>query len=141
MSNPSPAPTRPGGVTLVVVLTYLSGILGLLEGLWLLVARGSADVERETGFDSGTLLTLGIVVILIAVFVILLAGALGRGSGGARLIVGFVMVARLLVGIWGVVAIHSATRWSSLLNALLALAVLLLLYSASANAWFASKKY
>ena len=112
-----------------------------IAGVYLLVARGSADVENETGFDAGTLLTVAIVVILIAVFVILLAGALGRGSGGARLIVAFVMVARLLIGVWGVIAISSTTRWSSLLSAVVALVVLLLLFSSSANAWFASKKY
>ena len=31
MSHPQPALVRPGGVTLVMVLTCLSGLLGLLD--------------------------------------------------------------------------------------------------------------
>lgn len=137
----SPAPARPAGVTLVVFLAYLSGILDVVSGLLLLLARNDAAAQRDSGLDGGTLMLVGIVTILIGVFVILLAGALGRGSSGARLIVTAVMVARLGIGIWGVIAIHSVTRWSSLLSAVIAAVVLLLLWSSSASEWFASKKY
>ena len=140
MSTSAPI-RRPAGVTVIMVLTYLVGILDLVTGLVLLFGRDDATLQRDSGLSGGTLLTVAIVMILLAVFVILLAGALGRGSGGARMIIAFLMVLRLLLGIWGTIAIHSTTRWSSLVSALVALVVLLLLFSASANAWFASKKY
>ena len=74
---------RPRAVTVVVVLTYLSGILSVLGGLLLvLVSRNSASqAQLEAG--SGVLLTAGIVSIIIGIVTILVARGLRHGRRAA----------------------------------------------------------
>ncbi len=141
MSGTGAAPARrPMGVSVVMLLTYLVGIFDLFSAVLLLTRRNDATTQESTGLTAQAMLTLAIAQIIIAAFVILLASAIGRGNSGARMILSFVLIARLLLGLWGTVAIHGNQRWSSLTQAIVSAVLLFLLFTADANTFFQSRK-
>ena len=55
-SSMSGRPRRPGGVTLLAVLIVISGLLGLIGSIAVIIGRSNDDVLRNTSVSSGTLL-------------------------------------------------------------------------------------
>jgi hypothetical protein len=135
--NQAPA-RRPGGITLLAVLIVVSGLLGLIGSIAVIIGRGNDDFVRDTGVGSSTLLWVGIVGVIIAVVYLLVARGLTRGSGLARGLAALVAVLSLASGIYQAIIQSGSLRWSAIVSALLALIVLLLLFSPRANAFFAS---
>jgi hypothetical protein len=135
--NQAPA-RRPGGITLLAVLIVVSGLLGLIGSIAVIIGRGNDDFVRDTGVGSSTLLWVGIVGVIIAVVYLLVARGLTRGSGLARGLAALVAVLSLASGIYQAIIQSGSLRWSAVVSALLALIVLLLLFSPRANAFFAS---
>ena len=135
--NQAPA-RRPGGITLLAVLIVVSGLLGLIGSIAVIIGRGNDDFVRDTGVGSSTLLWVGIVGVIIAVVYLLVARGLTRGSGLARGLAALVAVLSLASGIYQTIIQSGSLRWSAVISALLALIVLLLLFSPRANAFFAS---
>jgi hypothetical protein len=135
--NQAPA-RRPGGITLLAVLIVVSGLLGLIGSIAVIIGRGNDDFVRDTGVGSSTLLWVGIVGVIIAVVYLLVARGLTRGSGLARGLAALVAVLSLASGIYQAIIQSGSLRWSAIVSALLALIVLMLLFSPRANAFFAS---
>jgi hypothetical protein len=135
--NQAPA-RRPGGITLLAVLIVVSGLLGLIGSIAVIIGRGNDDFVSDTGVGSSTLLWVGIVGVIIAVVYLLVARGLTRGSGLARGLAALVAVLSLASGIYQAIIQSGSLRWSAVVSALLALIVLLLLFSPRANAFFAS---
>jgi hypothetical protein len=135
--NQAPA-RRPGGITLLAVLIVISGLLGLIGSIAVIIGRGNDDFVRDTGVGSSTLLWVGIVGVIIAVVYLLVARGLTRGSGLARGLAALVAVLSLASGIYQAIIQSGSLRWSAIVSALLALIVLLLLFSPRANAFFGS---
>ncbi|HYN71979.1 MAG TPA: hypothetical protein VES60_05705 [Nakamurella sp.] len=135
--NQAPA-RRPFGITLLAVLIVVSGLLGLIGAIAVIIARGNDDFVRDTGVGSSTLLWVGIVGVIIAVVYLLVARGLTRGSGLARGLAALVAVLSLASGIYQAIIHSGSLRWSAIVSALLALIVLMLLFSPRANAFFAS---
>ena len=135
--NQAPA-RRPGGITLLAVLIVVSGLLGLIGSIAVIIGRGNDDFVRDTGVGSSTLLWVGIVGVIIAVVYLLVARGLTRGSGLARGLAALVAVLSLASGIYQAIIQSGSLRWSAVVSALLALIVLMLLFSPRANAFFAS---
>ena len=135
--NQAPA-RRPGGITLLAVLIVVSGLLGLIGSIAVIIGRGNDDFVHDTGVGSSTLLWVGIVGVIIAVVYLLVARGLTRGSGLARGLAALVAVLSLASGIYQAILQSGSLRWSAVVSALLALIVLLLLFSPRANAFFAS---
>jgi hypothetical protein len=135
--NQAPA-RRPGGITLLAVLIVVSGLLGLIGSIAVIIGRGNDDFVSDTGVGSSTLLWVGIVGVVIAVVYLLVARGLTRGSGLARGLAALVAVLSLASGIYQAIIQSGSLRWSAVVSALLALIVLLLLFSPRANAFFAS---
>jgi len=135
--NQTPA-RRPAGITLLAVLIVVSGLLGLIGSIAVIIGRGNDDFVRDTGVGSSTLLWVGIVGVIIAVVYLLVARGLTRGSGLARGLAALVAVLSLASGIYQTIIQSGSLRWSAVVSALLALIVLLLLFSPRANAFFAS---
>ena len=135
--NQAPA-RRPGGITLLAVLIVVSGLLGLIGSIAVIIGRGNDDFVSDTGVGSSTLLWVGIVGVIIAVVYLLVARGLTRGSGLARGLAALVAVLSLASGIYQAIIQSGSLRWSAIVSALLALIVLLLLFSPRANAFFAS---
>ncbi|PPL19893.1 hypothetical protein [Microterricola pindariensis] len=125
---------RPGGVTLVAVLAWISGALDIAGGVFLLFMQNDPAVVSSFGGTSG-LITSAVVGILLGVIVVAVANGLLRGRNSSRLIITVVEVLSITTGIF--LAIAAPTLLSSeLVGVLFSVIVLVLLWSRSANAYF-----
>ena len=77
---------RPGGVTLVAVLAWISGPLDIFGGSILLFQTSVASTVEQFG-GASALITSAIISILVGAIVIIVATMLLRGSPVARMIV------------------------------------------------------
>jgi len=110
---------RPGGVTLVAVLAWISGAVQIVTAIFGLLGG--------QGLSSWIALALGIVTIAVSL-------GLFRGTRVARIIMAVVFVLDLAVGVWALFI--SPFIWIPLFTAATALIGLLLLFSRRANAFF-----
>lgn len=126
---------RPRGVTVVVVLTYLSGIFSVLGGVLVLLVSRNSSVQAELGAGSGVLLTAGILSIVIGVVTILVARGLRHGRRAARLIVTVVMALQIITS---VVALSTGTSQvlSLIVQIVISAVTIALLWSGSAKSFF-----
>ncbi len=118
---------RPGGVTLVAVIAWINGVLGVITGILLLTGGSAADAPAVT--------TAAWVTIVIGIITILVGVGLLRGSNLARIVATVVFVLNLANAIWTMFAVPGQL-WVAIINALLAIIGLVLLYSARANEFF-----
>jgi hypothetical protein len=126
---------RPPGVTVVVVLTYLSGVLSILGGLLVLLVSRNSSVQAQLGAGSGVLLAAGIVSMVIGVVTIVVARGLRHGRRTARLVVTVVMALQILTS---AVALFSGTSQalSLIVQILVSAVVIALLWSGAAKSFF-----
>lgn len=114
---------RPGGVTLIAVLTWINGAIGIVTGI--IALMGGA------GTAGWIALALGVVTLAVGI-------GLLRGSNVARVIATIVFVLNIvntiLVFIPGVQP--GANIWSALGTGLLSLIGLIMLYTSRANEFF-----
>ena len=116
---------RPGGVTLVAVLAWISGALQILTGILILL----------TGDGGGT--AVAWTAIVIGVITIIVSLGLFRGNNAARIIVAIIFVLNLTSAVFTMILVP-AQLWSALIAAALALVGLVLLFSQRANEFFRS---
>lgn len=127
-------PKRPLGVTIVAALSIISGVFDVIGGVVLLVMQSdSAAVDRFGG--AGVLLMLAITSILFGVIMLLIAFGLLRGNATARIAATVVEAFSLASSIWIGVA-QPSTLPTEIASALLALAILFLLWSGEATRYF-----
>ncbi len=152
MSQGAPV-SRPGGVTLVVVLMWIAGILEMIGGLvylWLSfnpsqvpsVLTGQqglalVDASANSGNSlTSILLILGIFGIVLGLITVLLASALKNGSNGVRIFMTIIIVFQILADAYDMVTLHGNAIWMNLLGILVWLIALGLLWSSRASAFF-----
>ena len=131
------ATSRPFGVTLLMILVFLLGILTVLGGALTFFVRD--DVASAAGVSTSVVLWSALVSIGIGVVYLLVAGGLGRGSSLSRFLVALVTVLNLAANLWLAFVLTGTQRWQSLTAALVAVLVLVLLYNRSANEFFRSR--
>ena len=110
---------RPGGVTLVAVLAWISGAVQIVDATFGLLGG--------RGLSAWIPLAVGILTIAVSL-------GLFRGTEVARIIMAVVFVLNLAVGVWALFI--SPFIWIPLFTALTGLVGLLLLFSRRANAFF-----
>ncbi|WP_440709923.1 DUF7144 family membrane protein [Herbiconiux sp. YIM B11900] len=126
---------RPGGVTLVAVIVWISGALQVIGGvIGLITAPTTAEVNGVPG-ATGSLTATAIVAIVLGVITIAVGAALLRGSQLARVLTTIVLALNLASAVYLLLAVPTSV-WQGLLNGLLALLGIILLYTRSANAYF-----
>ena len=130
---------RPVGVTLLVVLGVINGLLTLIGGILLVAWREDADMLRETGESSDVLLTTGVILIVLGLIYLAVARGLAHGNGFARFLVGLNSFVTLAGGAWLAFAREGQLQTQGIVSAVVALIILLLLYSPGANAFFRSR--
>ena len=113
------AGNRPGGVTLVAVLAWISGAVQIVDATFGLLGG--------RGLSAWIPLAVGILTIAVSL-------GLFRGTEVARIIMAVVFVLNLAVGVWALFI--SPFIWIPLFTALTGLIGLLLLFSRRANAFF-----
>lgn len=128
------ATRRPLGVTIVAALAIIAGIIDVIAGIMLLAIQAEPEVVERAG-GTGLLVTAAIVSLLLGAFMIVIAFGLLRGNATARIAATVLQVFSLIESIWlGVV--HPSMLPSEILSALLALALLFLLWSGEASRYF-----
>jgi hypothetical protein len=131
----SPA-RRPAGVTLVAVLAWIEGALNVIAGVLLIVFQHEPSVQNAWS-SQASLITSAILTILFGVVVVLIAGGLLRGSGGARLVVTVVQVLSIAADAYTAWAFPGQFAWAAV-SALVSLIIVILLWTGRASAFFRS---
>jgi hypothetical protein len=131
------AARRPAGVTLIAVLAWIEGALGIVAGIVLLVFRNEPSVQVE-GASESALITSAIFTILFGVVVVLVAGGLLRGSSGARIVVTVVQLLAIVGDAFTAWAYPGQFAWSAV-SALISLLIIVLLWTGRANDFFRSR--
>ncbi len=135
MSAPVPA-ASPVEVTIVLFTTWIVAVLTVLGGLMILFS--SDHTLSEAGVSASTAQTIGWIEIGLGVVIGGVARSLGDANNAARVMITIVMAVRILWAVWTMVTfIGSSLFWSAALAAGLALIVIVLLWTSSANAYFA----
>jgi hypothetical protein len=127
---------RPGGVTLVAVLTWIQGFLDVIGGIILLFNVNNPAFEREFGYGDSVLIA-GIAAIVIGVVIIVVARGLLRGSRVSRGIVTVFVLLSLVSAVYVAIAIPAQLA-AAIVSGLLSLVVLGLLWSGQAASFFAN---
>lgn len=128
------ATKRPLGVTIVAALAIIAGIIDVIAGIMLLIVQAEPEVVDRAG-GSGLLVTAAITSLLLGAIMIVIAFGLLRGNATARIAATVLQVFSLVESIWlGI--INPAMLPSEILSALLALALLFLLWSGEASRYF-----
>lgn len=137
MTNPTAR--RPGLVTLVVVLVVISGILGLLGGILLLVVGIGTGVDVD-GMSGGVIIALAIFAIIVGIIYLVVAKGLSNGNPVSRIIVAVVTVLHLIGNIYTAFARTDNTRYNALGSIIVSVLLLVILFSPKANEFFAGRR-
>ncbi len=127
-------PKRPLGVTIVAALSILAGVVDVIGGIVLLSMQGDPEVVDRAG-GAGLLVTAAIVSILFGAFMILIAFGLLRGNSASRIAATVVQAVSLAGSLWIGLTQPSALP-TEIVSALIALALLFLLWSGEAGRYF-----
>jgi hypothetical protein len=116
---------RPGGVTVVSILAWISGVLQVIGGVLVLIA----------GAEIAALAVVAWITILLGLVTIFVGVGLWRGNSLARIIATVVFVLNLISAI---VAIFSNPEgaWQPLISGLLAVIGIILLWTKAASEFF-----
>ncbi len=100
------SPERPGIISLIAILLWLQALVAAITAVILFVNRNNAEFQERLNQDPEALLSTGFVEVAAAV--ILAVGAMGlmRGSSAGRSLVATIMVARVGIGVYEMMA-HS----------------------------------
>ena len=127
---------RPGSVTVVVVLTIISGILTLLGALFLLLLGGAVGLASQV--SGVAVLIFGILYLIFGIVTIAVGVGLRNGSRFARILVTILMVIDILGGIANLIWFRSnQTVTSAIITIIVSAVVLALLYNRRASEFFA----
>jgi hypothetical protein len=127
-------PTRPGGVTLVAVLTWISGLLDVLGGTILLFQTSVAATVEQFG-GASQLIASAIFTIAVGAVVIAIAGGLLQGSPAARVVITVFQVLSIVGSVFLAIA-YPAGAIGEYIGIAVALVIIALLWSGRANAFF-----
>lgn len=128
--------SRPGSVTLVAVLAWISGVLDIIGGSLLLFQSGVDAVVDMLG-GAAPLIGSGLLTILIGVAVIVLAIGLLRGSNPARVAITAFEIVSVTGSVFLAIA-YPAGAVGEYFSIAAALIVIALLWTGRANAFFRS---
>jgi len=127
-------PKRPLGVTIVAALAIVSGAFDVLGGIVLFILGSDAETVEAFG-GSALLATAAIAAIAIGVIMVIIAFGLLRGNAVSRLAATVVQAVSLVMSIWFAI-VEPSTLGTEIPSALLALAILVLLWSGEATRYF-----
>lgn len=136
MSTPSEK-TRPGGITLIVVLAYIGFLYQIFVSIVTLMDADKLHEQFQWGLTQDQLVAWGIVGIAVGVIGVLLTGAFARGSNVVRILFAVWVVFQVAGGLLGL-RIHDATRPAlGGLSLVIGIVILYLLFNPRADDYFA----
>jgi hypothetical protein len=131
---PAGAKSRPGTVTIAVVLLYLGGIAQMVAGTLTIFIRYTANASG--GWVAETVTLLGAAIILFGLLVIALASGVARGSWSARLTCTIILLLGAIVTLASVSVSDGQDNVSAAVRVATAIAVILLLWLGAARRYF-----
>lgn len=136
--GPQPV-SRPGGITLLMILGVIQGLLVFLTGLILTLESDDATLQEESQLTNDALLAVGIGIMVGGGVILLLAVALGRGSQVVRWLYGIVTMFNVSFATWGVFSLHAEQRLSAVFSLVFGLIVLWILFGSERTDRFFSQ--
>ena len=130
---------RPVLVTVLLVLVVISGVLSILGGIVIVLARNNAEVVAATDGSSTVGLWLGILAIVVGLLYLAVAKGLASGNNGSRVVVAVVSVINIAAGLYVALTQHGNAVYSGWSSVFWGVVILAILYSPSANAFFARR--
>ena len=127
-------PKRPLGVTIVAALAIVSGAFDIIGGIALLATLSNQEVADALG-GAALATTLAIVEVAIGIIMLVIAWGLLRGNAVSRIAATVVQVISLAGSIWIGIA-QPSTLATEIVSALVALAILMLLWTGEATRYF-----
>jgi hypothetical protein len=127
---------RPGGVTLVAVLTWISGLLDVISGSVLLF-QTSVDATVEQFGGASQLIASALLTILIGVVVIVVAIGLLRGNNASRVVITIFQMLSIMGSVFLAIA-YPAGAIGEYFSIAVAAIVLILLWTGRASSFFRS---
>ncbi|MGW4929069.1 DUF7144 family membrane protein [Agromyces sp. NPDC004153] len=129
-------PRPPARVIVVVVLTYIAGILDIIAGILLILLRYD-DVVQADG-ESYWVTLWGAAMILLGLLTIAMASGLTRGRNSARIFVTVLMSISLVLSIVDVVISPTdvSSWWSLGIGGLISALVILALWAGRSAEFF-----
>jgi hypothetical protein len=125
---------RPGGVTLVAVLTWISGLLDIISGSLLLFQTSVSATVEQFGGES-QLIASALLRILIGVVIIVVAIGLLRGNNASRVVITVFQMLSITGSVFLAIA-YPAGAIGEYFSIAVAGIVLILLWTGRANAYF-----
>lgn len=119
---------RPGGITLLMVLGIINGVVSIAGGLFLMLDSDDADLQDLTNLSSSQLSSAGVGAIVGGAIVLVCAIALGGGSSLVRWLYGIVVMFNVAFGVWGVFALHGEQQLSAAFGLAFGLIILWILF-------------
>jgi uncharacterized membrane protein len=131
---------RPGIITLISVWLWAIGLYNVLVGLLTIITKDNASTRELYGSaEPSIILWAGVVELVVGLAIVYTASALGRGSKGARGLISFFMITRIVLTGLAVAAGWGGTNvlLAGIIHILLPFAVLWAMYGNDrADAWF-----
>jgi hypothetical protein len=125
---------RPGGVTVVAVFAWISGLLDVIGGTLLLFQTSVAATVEQFGGES-QLIASALLEILVGVVVIVVAIGLLRGNDASRIVITIFEIVSIVGSVFLAIA-YPAGAIAEYFSIAVAAIVLLLLWTRSASAYF-----
>ncbi|HET8779539.1 MAG TPA: hypothetical protein VFM66_05655 [Agromyces sp.] len=125
---------RPGGVTLVAVLTWISGLFDIVGGS-LLLFQTSVEATVEQFGGSSQLIASALFTILVGVVVIVVAVGLLRGNNASRIVITVFQMLSIVGSVFLAIA-YPAGAIAEYFSIAIAVIVLILLWTRRASAFF-----
>lgn len=125
---------RPGGVTLVAVLTWISGALDFLAGVVLFLQEGDPELRERFAGQAGVV-TIALASMVVGLIAVIVAVGLWRGNLAARMIITVVQVISIVLSLFLAIAYIGLPvgEWIGIVVSFIAL---MLLWSKKASAFF-----
>ncbi|GGF27647.1 hypothetical protein [Subtercola lobariae] len=130
------ATRAPASVIVVVVLTYIAGVLDIVAGIFVILLRYADDVDEIGGQATVTL--IGAATILLGLLTIAIASGLSRGDRAARIAATVILGITLAVGVTAIVT-GSGISVSTIVEVVLIAGVMTALYVGPASRYFAKR--
>ena len=127
-------PKRPLGVTIVAILAIVSGIVDIIGGVALLPVQSDAEAAERFG-GAGFLVAVAVTSIVLGAIMLVVAYGLFRGNAVSRFAATILQVISVAGSVSSGIA-APATLSTEIPSALLALALLFLLWTGEATRYF-----
>jgi hypothetical protein len=129
---------RPGSVTVVVVLTWISAVIAIVSGVLLLIFAPAVRVQVGNSNVSTAVIVIGVVILVIGLLTAWVATRLGKGGNGARILLTILeglQIAGALATLSTVSGSNTVSQ--SVVTIIIGVVILALLWNSRANAFFA----